>query len=106
MWLRDSSSQVLPYLHLCKIDLDIKKLVKGLIKQQFKYILIDPYANAFNKEPNNKGHNNDITEKSPWVWERKYEIDSLIYPLWLVYKYYQNTEDNSFLTKYFMKCMM
>lgn len=88
MWLRDSSAQVKHYLPLVVKDEQVDRIITGLIKRQIKYIGIDPYANAFNKEPNNRGMKSDITKQNPWVWERKYEIDSLCYPILLAYKYW------------------
>lgn len=52
---------------------------------------IDPYANAFNIDKNGKGHQFDKTEMTPWIWERKYELDSLCYPVQLAYLLYKNT---------------
>ena len=96
MWLRDSSAQVTGYLPFASKDEKIKELIRGLIRRQFKYIKIDPYANAFNREPNGHGHKGDVTGfDSPWVWERKYEVDSLCYPLWLCSKYFTHTGDAS-----------
>lgn len=101
MWLRDSSAQVRHYIPLAKTDKKMQYIIEGLIKRQMKYIKIDPYANAFNKEANNAGHKDDITEQNPWVWERKYEIDSLCYPIQLAYLYWKETDrtvifDNTF----------
>ena len=96
MWLRDSAVQVMGYLPYCKEDADVRALITGLLRRQFYYIGLDPYANAFNEEPNNRGHKDDVTDwDSPWVWERKFEIDSLCYPLWLLQKYIDFTEDYS-----------
>ncbi len=39
--------------------------------------LADPYANAFNSAPNGKGWSTDFRDQGPWVWERKYQLDSL-----------------------------
>jgi Uncharacterized conserved protein len=89
MWLRDSAAQVRPYILLAKEDVEIADMILGLIERQFRFILLDPYANAFNAEPNGNGHQTDLTEMSPWIWERKYEIDSLCYPIqlsWLLWK--------------------
>jgi meiotically up-regulated gene 157 (Mug157) protein len=55
------------------------------------YIKTDPYANAFNKEANGAGHITDLPKQGPWVWERKYEIDSLCYPIRLLYLYWKQT---------------
>jgi meiotically up-regulated gene 157 (Mug157) protein len=95
MWLRDSSAQVIHYMQFINEDEDVKKLIKGLIKRQLFYISIDPYANAFNEEANNFGHKGDITDHNPWVWERKFEIDSLCYPIFLAYNYYKISNDLS-----------
>ena len=92
MWLRDSSVQVSHYVRLAGIDPDVKAFIRSMLNRQFKCILIDPYANAFNKTANGMGHK-DITLNNDHVWERKYELDSLIYPLWLVNKYYMYTKD-------------
>jgi len=104
MWLRDSSSQINPYVRLCNIDPDMAATVKGVIKRQFFYIGIDPYANAFNEEPNGHGHK-DITKRNAWVWERKFEIDSLCYPVWLAKKYYEQTSDTEIFDDLFVNTM-
>lgn len=91
MWLRDSTAQVRPYLWIAKDDSDIADMISRLVKKQFFYINIDPYANAFNEDPNGNGHSDDHTIMNKWVWERKYEIDSLCYPIQLAYLLYKNT---------------
>lgn len=102
MWLRDSSVQVSHYVRAAKDDNDAKKLVKSLLERQFKLICLDPYANAFNESANGRGHQDD-TMKLDIVWERKYEIDSLVYPLWLLNRYYENTGDKEIFTELFNK---
>lgn len=99
MWLRDSTSQVEHYLPFVKEYKILEPMFTGLIKRQMKCILIDPYANAFNKEPNGQKWDNDLTKDSPWVWERKYEIDSLCYPIRLIYKYWKESNDISFFNE-------
>ena len=95
MWLRDSTAQFRPYLVIAKEDKDIRDMIAGLVKRQFKYINMDPYANAFNEEANGKGHQTDDTEMTDWIWERKYEIDSLCYPVQLSYLLYKQTGETS-----------
>lgn len=96
MWLRDSTSQVEHYLPFVKKYPLLRDLFIGLINRQVMCIIIDPYANAFNKEPNGQKWDNDITKDNPWVWERKYEIDSLCFPVRLIYKYWKASDDSSF----------
>ncbi|HEL0661138.1 TPA: glycoside hydrolase family 125 protein [Streptococcus equi subsp. zooepidemicus] len=91
MWLRDSTAQLKPYLFLAKTDASMRQIIAGLVKRQFRYICIDPYANAFNEKANSKGHQADHTQMGPWIWERKYEIDSLCYPIQLAYLLYRET---------------
>ncbi|GAB2022169.1 glycoside hydrolase family 125 protein [Pseudolactococcus yaeyamensis] len=93
MWLRDSTAQIRPYLVLAKDNPEIQDLIKGVLTCQLRSIALDPYANAFNAEANGQGHQTDQTEMNDWIWERKYEIDSLCYPLQLAYLYYLATED-------------
>lgn len=103
MWLRDSSAQVRHYIPFAKKNKKFQQLIEGLLKRQLYYIQVDPYANAFNKEDNNAGHKNDITEHNPWVWERKYEIDSLCYPIQLAYLYWKETGRTSIFDDTFKK---
>ena len=91
MWLRDSAAQVRPYLALAPADAQIADLLEGVVRRQLRYILHDPYANAFNEGPNSHGHQRDLTQMSPLVWERKYEVDSLCYPLQLAYLLWRAT---------------
>jgi meiotically up-regulated gene 157 (Mug157) protein len=91
MWLRDSAAQMRPYLLLCKDDPGLQDTLIGVLHRQLEYVVLDPYANAFNKEANGAGHVTDDTEMSPWVWERKYEIDSLCFPLELAYRLWRIT---------------
>ena len=91
MWLRDSVAQVRPYLVLAKEDQDLSDMIAGLVERQFRFIKLDPYANAFNETANGAGHQDDLTTMDPHIWERKYEIDSLCYPVQLAYLLYKNT---------------
>lgn len=95
MWLRDSAAQVWPYVRLAASDAELKALIEGVIRQQIKLILLDPYANAFNDGPTGGEWQSDFTRMSPWVHERKWEIDSLCYPVRLAYEYWKQTGDAS-----------
>jgi meiotically up-regulated gene 157 (Mug157) protein len=80
MWLRDSGAQVWPYVQLANKDAELKKMLAGVIKRQFKCINIDPYANAFNMNSEGGEWMSDLTDMKPELHERKWEIDSLCYP--------------------------
>ena len=103
MWLRDSAAQVRPYLHLARDDPAFGKLIAGVIKRQMQCILIDPYANAFNETANGHCHNRDQTAMGPWVWERKYELDSLCAPLTLAFDLWQATGQVDHLDENFVQ---
>ena len=83
MWLRDSTAQVHQYLPLTARNSAVADVIEGLIRRQMQCVLYDPYANAFNEEENGRGHVKDRPLQKPMVWERKYEIDSLCFVLWL-----------------------
>ncbi|WP_348822872.1 glycoside hydrolase family 125 protein [Flavobacterium aestuarii] len=96
MWLRDSSAQVWPYMAFVGKDTKLKNLIAGVINRQTEYILKDPYANAFYNDADKKGEwTTDHTDMKPGVHERKYEIDSLCYPIRLAYNYWKNTGDTA-----------
>lgn len=94
MWLRDSSAQVWPYLALIKKDPALQQLIAGIINRQAENILRDPYANAFYDDPQKVGEwKDDVTDMKPGLHERKWEIDSLCYPIRLAYQYWKLTGD-------------
>lgn len=94
LWLRDSSAQMHPYLPFVKQDAALARLVEGLIHRHAASILLDPYANSFRRNPTDQPLEwavHDATDKKPGVGERKWEIDSLCYPLRLAHGYWQAT---------------
>ncbi|MFA7227800.1 MAG: glycoside hydrolase family 125 protein, partial [Melioribacteraceae bacterium] len=70
-------------------------LIAGVINRQTRCILIDPYADAFNEGPTGSYWEKDETEMKPELHERKWEIDSLCYPVRLAYGYWKTTGDAS-----------
>jgi hypothetical protein len=98
MWLRDSTAQVYPYLLLSAEDALLQVIIRGVITRQMQYILIDPYVNAFNLASNGKGHKTDETDQNDWIWERKFELDSLLYPVQLLWAFWNITNDTTIFT--------
>lgn len=98
MWLRDSSAQVHPYVPFAKEDASLARLIAGVIRRQTRCILIDPYANAFTRNPSDPPLSwavHDQTEMKPGVAERKWEIDSLCYTIRLAHAYWRATGDTT-----------
>ncbi|MCX6232202.1 MAG: glycoside hydrolase family 125 protein [Bacteroidetes bacterium] len=100
MWLRDSTAQVWPYLPLINKDNELAALIKGVIYRQTNCILLDPYANAFYKDVNKISEwKSDLTDMKPGIHERKWEIDSLCYPIRLAHGYWKQSGDTSVFNK-------
>jgi meiotically up-regulated gene 157 (Mug157) protein len=98
MWLRDSSAQLQTYVHLTPKDADLRRLFHGAFQRQARCILIDPFANAYTRDPAAKSNLpaiDDRTEMRPGVAERKWEIDSLCYPMRLAHAYWTATRDKA-----------
>lgn len=94
MWLRDSTAQVWPYLRFAREDPRLKLLLRGVVERQTACVLIDPYANAFNRElVPSADHSNDETQMKPGVFERKWELDSLCSVIRLAHGFWRATGD-------------
>ena len=102
MWLRDSAAQLKPYVPYAKEDEDLQAILRSVIQKYTFYVRLDPYTNAFNSKPQ-RGYTEDDRSnfQSGWIWERKYEVDSLCAPLYLAHQYYQVTGDKSIFTEEF-----
>ena len=116
MWLRDSCFQIYPYLSHCKKDEHLKNMIKGMFNRQLNSILIDPYANAFNKTELESPWINDLTYKktidgkyekamNKKIWERKFELDSLTLPIFTILKYIEFTNDKSIINDKFYEVL-
>ncbi|HEV2879331.1 MAG TPA: glycoside hydrolase family 125 protein [Candidatus Eremiobacteraceae bacterium] len=84
MWLRDSSAQMLPYVRFGPAYPQVAFFTRGVIQRNAKNILTSPYANAFTS-----GYR---------LWEEKWEVDSLAYPIVLTSVYWSATHDRSMFT--------
>lgn len=94
MWLRDSCAQVWPYITFIKNDAKLRELIAGVIHRQTKFVLKDPYANAFYKDADKISEwKTDHTDMKPGVHERKWEIDSLCYTIRLAHGYWKESGD-------------
>ena len=105
MWLRDSGAQVWPYVQLANNDPKLKEMLEGVIRRQFLCINIDPYANAFNDGPVGGHWQSDLTDMKMELHERKWEIDSLCYPIRLAYHYWQVTGDASIFDEVWLEAI-
>jgi meiotically up-regulated gene 157 (Mug157) protein len=90
-WLRDASAEARPYLFFAKDDPNARKLLRAIIARMVKYLQIDPYANAFTIDYR--------------VWEQKFELDSLAYPMTLSWSYWKTTGDETIFTPEFQKAL-
>jgi uncharacterized protein len=84
MWLRDSAAQTIPYIRFVNAYPALRYTFFGVIQRDAKNILADPHAEAFSADYH--------------VWEEKWEIDSLSWPVLLVFMYHANTRDRTIFT--------
>ena len=105
MWLRDSSGQIRPLFYVDSKEAD--ELIRKVLKRQIFCLDKDLYANAFNQSASGRSWSDkDITDfDSPWVWERKYELDSLCYVMEVAYMYYEKTRDKTIFDEKFLEVL-
>lgn len=85
MWLRDSSAQTLPYLRFVPNYEQLGVVTRGVIARDARNILISSYANAFTS-----GYK---------IWEEKWEVDSLAYPVSLISTYWDYAHDREIFSR-------
>jgi len=84
MWLRDSSAQTIPYIRYQAAYPVLRARFAGVIERNARNVLADPYANALQADYH--------------VWERKWEVDSLAWPVILASVYWRSTGDATIFT--------
>ena len=112
-WLRDSTNQLLQYQPLAKSDPSIYNLILGAINTQSEYVIESPYCNAFQPPapsklaPTENGQQDQVhpTFEPSFVFECKYELDSLAHFLALGNTFYNHTKSLEFLTPRWYKAL-
>ncbi len=84
MWLRDSSAQAIPYLRFQPFYPSLRLRFDGVIERDARNIVNDPYVNAFQDDYH--------------VWERKWEVDSLSWPVVMAFVSWTTARDRSIFT--------
>ncbi|KAI0817152.1 hypothetical protein GGR55DRAFT_619245 [Xylaria sp. FL0064] len=105
-WLRDSTNQLSPYQALAKKDPKIYQLILGAINTQSEFVIESPYCNAFQPPPISNlpitsNGQDDIVHPiydPSFVFECKYELDSLAHFLAIGNDFNEHTGSKEFLT--------
>lgn len=112
-WLRDSTNQLKPYQALAKKDTNIFDLILGAINTQSEYVIESPYCNAF-QPPAIAGLSismngqDDVVHPAyepNFVFECKYELDSLAHFLALANEFYAQTGSTDFVNKRWLRAI-
>jgi meiotically up-regulated gene 157 (Mug157) protein len=106
-WLRDSTNQLQGYQALAARDSSLATLILGAINTQAEYVIRSPYCNAFQPPPpsklpttsNGQGDTVHPAYEPSFVFECKYELDSLAHFLKLANEYHAHTGKTDFMTK-------
>ncbi|KAL2173887.1 Six-hairpin glycosidase-like protein [Thermothelomyces heterothallicus CBS 202.75] len=112
-WLRDSANQLKPYQALAKKDPAIFNLILGAINTQSEYVIQSPYCNAFQPPPISGlpvSYNGQDDAVHPiyepgFVFECKYELDSLAHFLALGNEFHRHTGSRAFLNSRWYKAV-
>lgn len=110
MWLRDSANQMQSYLPILTPNSSIASLYRGVINLQSRYVLTSPYCNSFQPpiesglSPAVNGAASDDSVfpsyDTSFVFECKYELDSLAAFLEISTNYYAGTNDLTFFGQF------
>ncbi|KAI1322742.1 glycoside hydrolase family 125 protein [Xylariaceae sp. FL0255] len=113
MWLRDSANQLRSYKSFLQANSthgSLASLFRGAVNLQSRYVITSPHCNSFQPPaesglaPSTNGAASDDTVYPPYnasfVFECKYELDSLAAFLQLSSDYYTQTKDASFFAKF------
>ncbi|KAL8298357.1 hypothetical protein RB597_006801 [Gaeumannomyces tritici] len=105
-WLRDSTNQLSPYQPLARKDPALRTLILGAINTQAEYVIESPYCNAFQPPPIAtelpRSYNGQQDTVHPaynpeFVFECKYELDSLAHFLALGNEFFKATGSSAFV---------
>ncbi|ELQ41738.1 DUF1237 domain-containing protein [Pyricularia oryzae Y34] len=104
-WLRDSTNQLAPYQPLAQKNQAVRTLILGAINTQAEYIIQSPYCNAFQPPPIANlpiSHNGQDDTVHPnydpnFVFECKYELDSLAHFLAIGNDFFEETGSTEFV---------
>ncbi|CAG8108950.1 unnamed protein product [Penicillium olsonii] len=112
-WLRDSTNQLVNYQSLAAKDKSLYSLILGAISTQSEFVIQSPYCNAFQPpsasgvKPENSTQKDTVhpAYNPSFVFECKYELDSLAHFLQLGTEFYEKTGSTEFLTERWYKAL-
>ncbi|KAJ5894695.1 hypothetical protein N7495_006386 [Penicillium taxi] len=112
-WLRDSTRQLTNYQALAASDKSLYDLIIGAIHTQAEFVIQSPYCNAFQPpsvsgikpEESSQSDNVHPTYDKSFVYECKYELDSLAHFLLLATEFHESTGSIEFLNDRWFKAL-
>ncbi|RDI76890.1 hypothetical protein Vi05172_g13128 [Venturia inaequalis] len=112
-WLRDSTNQLAQYQALTKKDDKIERLILGAVNTQAEFVIQNPYCNAFQPpppsglSPTGNGQSDYVHPgyEPSFVFECKYELDSLAAFLKLSNQFWKSSGSTEHLTARWYKAL-